>query len=587
MDKNKNYYEILGISKEATEKEIKKSYYKLSFKLHPDKNKDVDISLFNEINEAYNVLCSDLRSDYDMKSKWGKNYNEYFELFDIEFDVEYDDIKKKLENFKKNEVNNIQIKIDDTFSGTIEYERWVKCKSCDGIGKDLSSKIVIKDKDGNVTKIFDADDGCDFCFECQNEVITKEGPVRISDIKLGDYVLSSNNEYYEVIKLMNRQYTGYVYDVDVCGIKIEGATPNHKINVVRFDRNKQERIKIDNYSLLEIPIEDLKTDDFILYQKQSYNNFNKHIKLDNTINRESINIPIDDDFIKFIACYITEGNTRGDRVVITMHLEKDNELINFIKDYVSNKLNSNVKTFQNIAWGDKTLKIEISNSQLAKFLKKFCGHTSLNKFINHDIMGKFDQLLLDTLLACDGYKKNNLRTYTSISKKLANQVLHIALGLGHNASISKYNGYIDKNGTNHRDCYRVYITYSDDMNKMGHYIKKIKEGICLKVKNINKRYVSDIKVYNITVNETHKYTINGLLVNNCEGLGKDYVGNDCQFCGGKGKVGLNKCNTCKGERRILGRQKINKVKLTGEKTLIESMGHFSRDGKVGYLLLVK
>jgi molecular chaperone DnaJ len=163
MDKNKNYYEILGVSKEASEKEIKKSYYKLSFKLHPDKNKDVDISLFNEITEAYNVLCSDLRSDYDMKSKWGKNYNEYFELFDIEVEVGYDDIKQKLENFKKNEVNNIQIKIDDTFNGNIEYERWVKCKSCDGTGKDLSSKIIIKDKDGNVTKIFDADDGCDYC----------------------------------------------------------------------------------------------------------------------------------------------------------------------------------------------------------------------------------------------------------------------------------------------------------------------------------------------------------------------------------------------------------------------------------------
>ena len=37
MDKNKNYYSILGVAKDAEEKVIKKSYYKLSFEHHPDK----------------------------------------------------------------------------------------------------------------------------------------------------------------------------------------------------------------------------------------------------------------------------------------------------------------------------------------------------------------------------------------------------------------------------------------------------------------------------------------------------------------------------------------------------------------------
>jgi molecular chaperone DnaJ len=163
MNKNKNYYEILNVSKESTEKEIKKSYYKLSFKLHPDRNKDVDTSLFNEISEAYNVLCSDLREEYDIKSKWGKNYNEYFELFDIDFGFSYEEEKERLNNFKKNEVNNIQIDIDDKFKGTIEYERWVKCKPCDGTGNDSKSKIVIKDELGNIIKTFDGEEGCDFC----------------------------------------------------------------------------------------------------------------------------------------------------------------------------------------------------------------------------------------------------------------------------------------------------------------------------------------------------------------------------------------------------------------------------------------
>jgi len=59
---------------------------------------------------------------------------------------------------------------------------------------------------------------------------------------------------------------------------------------------------------------------------------------------------------------------------------------------------------------------------------------------------------------CDGYKKNNCSTYTTISKKLAYQIFHISQNLGYNSSIGTYNEYVDKNGIRHMTCYRVYIT---------------------------------------------------------------------------------------------------------------------------------
>lgn len=161
MDLSKNYYSILGISGDSSEKEIKKAYYKLSFEHHPDKNGDP--ILFSEITEAYDILCSSLRKEYDKKSKFGNSYDEYFELFELNIDYDYNQQKTHFETFKKNEVNNIRIEVDDAFSGSLEYERWVKCKSCDGTGKDLSSKIVIKDSEGNIVKTFDSEDGCDFC----------------------------------------------------------------------------------------------------------------------------------------------------------------------------------------------------------------------------------------------------------------------------------------------------------------------------------------------------------------------------------------------------------------------------------------
>ena len=63
MNSNKNYYEILGIDKNASEKEISKAFKKMSLKWHPDRwstgteeEKKIAEEKFKEINEAYETI---------------------------------------------------------------------------------------------------------------------------------------------------------------------------------------------------------------------------------------------------------------------------------------------------------------------------------------------------------------------------------------------------------------------------------------------------------------------------------------------------------------------------------------------------
>ena len=67
MSEKRDYYEVLGVSKGASEGEIKKAYRKLALKYHPDKNPDNAEAedKFKEAAEAYEVL-----SDPEKKSRY-------------------------------------------------------------------------------------------------------------------------------------------------------------------------------------------------------------------------------------------------------------------------------------------------------------------------------------------------------------------------------------------------------------------------------------------------------------------------------------------------------------------------------------
>lgn len=67
MTTTRDYYDILGVSKTASQEEIKKAYRKQALEWHPDRNKSAEAEKkFKEINEAYEILSdTEKRAAYD------------------------------------------------------------------------------------------------------------------------------------------------------------------------------------------------------------------------------------------------------------------------------------------------------------------------------------------------------------------------------------------------------------------------------------------------------------------------------------------------------------------------------------------
>ena len=78
MADKRDFYEVMGVPKNATEDEIKKAYRKLAKKYHPDLNpgdKEAEAK-FKEVNEAYEVLSDkDKRARYDQFGHAGVDPN--------------------------------------------------------------------------------------------------------------------------------------------------------------------------------------------------------------------------------------------------------------------------------------------------------------------------------------------------------------------------------------------------------------------------------------------------------------------------------------------------------------------------------
>ena len=219
-----DYYDVLGVNKNASTSEIKKSYYKLAKKFHPDKaddnEKEKHTQKFQEIGEAYEVLSDPKkRENYDKFGKEGLKNSHHvnpFDIFSQMFGGGNFSFNQRKTGIRKNNDTRFVIKLSlkDAFTGktkklkitqnvivdvegnkTEDIERVsIECKSCRGNGQTAQMRQI---GPGMMQQVLHA------CNECKGKgyILTQgykiEERSQIIEINVKKGVSSGDNQIFK------------------------------------------------------------------------------------------------------------------------------------------------------------------------------------------------------------------------------------------------------------------------------------------------------------------------------------------------------------------------------------------------------
>lgn len=456
-------------------------------------------------------------------------------------------------------------KLDMAHDGFIvmdEFWQYLDSRASASTRNRVTSNILLRSRKRDLT----------YCLLPEEDIMTNSGVKKISDIKIGDYVLTHTGTFKKVLQLHKRKYNGNIFKITprrLClGVNL---TENHKI----FTENGEKRAGELNYNdkLIYPIIKETKDINFLkisdFHKEKIIKNLKRGvtselINLDyDDIKKELVKrgwnkrlaiklgwyiktkakkngkiygwrlygdkwfysrfdsecnniIKIDNNFMEFMGYFLSDGSTSigcGD-ITIAFGL-KEYEYAKRTQELFKTVFGT--KSILSKRNGFNIYTVRCSSVPISNFLRQIFGTNSHDKHVPEwflTLPKEKQKIFLDAYIVGDGSinKKRNCVSIVTVSKHLVFAIIQMLLRNGIYATIvkTKSNGYGNKNKKlKHFNYYIIY--YLSNKKRIG----EIKDDkLILPIKNIEKRKYKGF-VYNIGIEKDHSYTTFSFVTKNC------------------------------------------------------------------------
>ena len=309
------------------------------------------------------------------------------------------------------------------------------------------------------------------------KIKTDNGYKNIEDIKVNDLVLTHTNTYQHVLKTMNR-FSDHINHIKCVGCEDLQLTDEHPLYVLR------------NNEFCWIKAKDLNKLDYITYN----------------INTNSIKTDIPDNALWLLGRYIADGykeKNTPNRPIFAIGKAKVEEFEQHIKDYSYTVFHAD----------RSAIEYRITDDYLCELIKNL-PTGSINKQIPQwviDLPKEQLEIFYRGYFSGDGHsrKDRDLEMFCTVSKELYLALQEIIIKL-YNV-VPTVSIRHDNRKDTFNDTYNAQYSFNPKNQKV------INDQICVPIKEVT-RETKEIEVFNFEVEKDNSYTVNNVIVHNCQDI---------------------------------------------------------------------
>lgn len=218
-------YTVLGISRDATQEEVKKAYHRLARQYHPDRNPDSDGSEFREVNEAYLKIINNKTDDSPFSKFIGIDFKNLFQNLQLDqfggimndIHLFHDYYQKRKNTFGKDAKKaesfyiHVHCDLEDIYFAKVKdvsIDVDICCKICLGLGKKTEkTQFVLCDKCKG-SGLLKKTEKCSIYLDRKTQVFPGKGNNSI-DTKRGDIEISILQKPHPHFYIYENYHLGY------------------------------------------------------------------------------------------------------------------------------------------------------------------------------------------------------------------------------------------------------------------------------------------------------------------------------------------------------------------------------------------